>query len=171
MPLLRLAPWAIHCIHWAIAFGLYPTLPSRIPTHLDFGGAVTATSTTSWTSWFGFPLVAVATSALIAGLSAYLPKKPSLFNFPDKARFLRLPREAQEPVIVVMRSMLDLTAAGVALVMASAHALLWYATQGPVPAAAHVLLLLLTVLLGPVLLVYSSRVSTAVDEAERRLVR
>jgi len=171
MPLLRLAPWAIHCVHWAIALWLYPTLPSRIPTHLDFGGVVTATSATSWGSWFGLPLVAVATSALLAGLSAYLPNKPSLFNFPDKERFLRLPPEAQQPVIVEMRGMLDLTAAGVGLVMALAHALLWYAAQGPVPALAHVLLMLLTVLLGPALLVYTSRVSAAVDAAERQLPR
>ena len=87
------------------------------------------------------------------------------------SRFLRLPPEAQKPVIVVMRGMLDLTAAGVALVMALAHALLWYAAQGPVPALAHVLLMVLTVLLGPALLVYTSRVSAAVDAAERELPR
>ena len=165
MPLLRLAPWIIHCIHWAIAFGLYPTLPPRIPTHLDFGGAVTATRATSWGSWFGLPLVAVATSALLAGLSAYLPKKPSLFNFPDKERFLRLPPAAQAPVIVVMRATLDLTATGVALVMAMAHALLWYAARGPVPAVAHAMLFVLTLLLGPAILLATSRVSAAVDAA------
>jgi hypothetical protein len=171
MPLLRLAPWAIHCIHWAIAVGLYPTLPPRIPRHLDLGGTVTAMGATSWASWFGLPLVAVATSALLAGLSAALPRHPDWYNFPDKERFLRLPRAAQAPVVALMRSTLDLTATGVALVMALGHALLWYAARGPVPAAAHVMLLLLTVLLGPGILVSTSRLSAAVDAAERELPR
>lgn len=171
MPLLRLTPWAIHCVHWAIALWLYPTLPSRIPTHLDFGGVVTATSATSWGSWFGLPLVAVATSALLAGLSAALPRHPDWYNFPDKERFLRLPRAAQAPVVALMRRTLDLTATAVALFMLLVHAMLWRAASGPVPAAAHVVVLLLGILLAPVILWSTSRVSAAVDAAERELPR
>ena len=166
---MRLLPWVVVGIHCVLAIGVYPALPSRIPTHLDFSGAVTATRITSWWSWFALPLVSGATTGLIAALSAYLPRNPSLFNFPDKARFLALPTEYQPPVVQVMRTTLDLTALGVALTMGLVHGLLWRAAVGAVPQSAHLVLLLLTLLLGPGILLSVGRVSAAVDAAEQRL--
>ena len=165
----RLLPWLFVGIHLLFAAGVYPTLPPRIPTHLDFNGVVTATSATSWWSWFALPMVSVATTGLVAGIAAYLPRNPSLFNFPDKARFLALPPEYQPPVVAVMRTTLDLTASGVAITMGLVQLLLWRAAFGAVSHSAPVLLLLLTLLLGPGILLSVTRLSAAVDAAERRL--
>ena len=165
----RLLPWLFVCIHVLFAAGVYPTLPPRVPTHLDFNGVVTATSATSWWSWFALSMVSAATTGLVAGLAAYLPRNPSLFNFPDKARFLALPAEYQPPVVAVMRTTLDLTASGVAITMGLVQLLLWRAAFGTVPRSAQVVLLLATLLLGPGILLSVTRLSAAVDAAERRV--
>lgn len=167
--LTRLLPWVFVGIHFLFAVGVYPTLPPRIPTHLDVSGVVTATSATSWGAWFALPMVSVATTGLLAAIAAYLPRNPSLFNFPDKARFLALPAEYQPPVVAVMRTTLDLTASGVAITMGLVQLLLWRAAFGTVPRSAQMLLLLLTLLLGPAILLSVTRVSAAVEAAERRL--
>ena len=36
----RVLPWLFVCIHVLFAAGVYPTLPPRVPTHLDFNGVV-----------------------------------------------------------------------------------------------------------------------------------
>ena len=130
---------------------------------------VTATSATSWWSWFALSMVSAATTGLIVGIAAYLPRNPSLFNFPDKARFLALPAEYQPPVVAVMRTTLDLTASGVAITMGLVQVLLWRAAFGTVPRSAQVVVLLLTLLLGPGILLSVTRLSAAVDAAERRV--
>jgi hypothetical protein len=165
----RLLPWVFGGIHVVFAAVVYPALPPRIPTHLDFNGLVTSTSATSWWSWFALPMVSVATTGLLAAIAAYLPRNPSLFNFPDKARFLALPAEYQPPVVAVMRTTLDLTASGVAITMGLVQLLLWRAAFGRVPQNMQVVLLLLTLLLGPAILLSVTRVSAAVETAERRL--
>ncbi len=166
---MRLLPWLFVCIHILFAVGVYPSLPPRVPTHLDFNGVVTATSATSWWSWFALPMVSVATTGLVAVLAAYLPRNPSLFNFPDKARFLALPAEYQPPVVAVMRTTLDITASGVAITMGLVQLLLWRAAFGRVPQNMQVVLPLLTLLLGPGILLSVTRVSAAVEAAEQRL--
>ncbi|MDQ8161260.1 MAG: hypothetical protein P3C10_01615 [Gemmatimonadota bacterium] len=103
------------------------------------------------------------------GRTRLLPRNPSLFNFPDKARFLALPAEYQPPVVAVMRTTLDVTASGVAITMGLVQVLLWRAAFGTVPRGAQVVLLLLTLLLGPGILLSVTRVSAAVEAAERRL--
>ena len=165
----RFLPWLFVCIHVLFAAGVYPTLPPRVPTHLDFNGVVTATSATSWWSWFALTMVSAATTGLIVGIAAYLPQNPSLFNFPDKARFLALPAEYQPPVVAVMRTTLDITASGVAITMGLVQVLLWRAAFGTVPRSAQVVVLLLTLLLGPGILLSVTRLSAAVDAAERRV--
>ena len=165
----RFLPWLFVCIHVLFAAGVYPTLPPRVPTHLDFNGVVTATSATSWWSWFALTMVSAVTTGLIVGIAAYLPRNPSLFNFPDKARFLALPAEYQPPVVAVMRTTLDLTASGVAITMGVVQVLLWRAAFGTVPRSAQVVVLLLTLLLGPGILLSVTRLRAAVDAAERRV--
>ena len=167
--MIRILPWVVVGIHFLLAIAVYPTLPPRVPTHLDFSGVVTATSATSWWSWLLLPVVSAATTGLLAVISGYLPRNPSLFNFPDKARFLALPTEYQPPVVAAMRTTLDITAIGVAVIMGCVQGLLWRAAFGGVPQSAHLVLLLLTLFLGPGILLSVSRVSSAVDAAEERL--
>ena len=68
-----------------------------------------------------------------------------------------------------MRTTLDLTASGVAITMGLVQVLLWRAAFGTVPRSAQVVVLLLTLLLGPGILLSVTRLSAAVDAAERRV--
>jgi uncharacterized membrane protein len=166
--LLRILPWAIVAVHLLFAIAIYPSLGPTVPTHLDFAGQVTRTRPTSWVEWFGLPMVGVATLVLLQGIGALLPKHPQLFNFPEKERFLRIPRAYHGPVLALMRATLDLTGVIVTVIFLLVHVMLWLAGDGEAPAAMHVVILLLTVGTLPMILVVTSKINTAVEEAERR---
>jgi hypothetical protein len=72
-------------------------------------------------------------------------------------------------VVAVMRTTLDVTASGVAITMGLVQLLLWRAAFERVPQNMQVVLLLLTLLLGPAILLSVTRVSAAVETAERQL--
>ncbi|MBM3900038.1 MAG: DUF1648 domain-containing protein [Gemmatimonadetes bacterium] len=166
--LLRILPWAIVAVHLLFAIAIYPSLGPTVPTHLDFAGQVTRTRPTSWVEWFGLPMVSVATLVLLQGIGALLPKHPQLFNFPEKERFLRIPRAYHGPVLALMRATLDLTGVIVAVIFVLVHVMLWLAGDGEAPAAMHVVILLLSVGTLPMILVVTSKIDAAVVEAERR---
>lgn len=166
--LLRILPWAIVAVHLLFAIAIYPSLGPTVPTHLDFAGQVTRTRPTSWVEWFGLPMVSVATLVLLQGIGALLPKHPQLFNFPEKERFLKIPRAYHGPVLALMRATLDLTGVIVAMIFVLVHVMLWLAGDGEAPAAMHVVILLLSVGTLPMILVVMSKIDTAVEEAERR---
>jgi uncharacterized membrane protein len=166
--LLRILPWAIVAVHLLFAIAIYPSLGPTVPTHLDFAGQVTRTRPTSWVEWFGLPMVGVATLVLLQGIGALLPKHPQLFNFPEKERFVRIPRTYHGPVLALMRATLDLTGVIVAVIFVHVHVMLWLAGDGEAPAAMHVVILLLSVGTLPMILVVTSKIDAAVVEAERR---
>jgi len=166
--LLRILPWAIVAVHLLFAIAIYPSLGPTVPTHLDFAGQVTRTRPTSWVEWFGLPMVGVATLVLLQGIGALLPTRPQLFNFPEKERFLKIPRAYHGPVLALMRATLDLTGVIVTVIFLLVHVMLWLAGDGEAPASMHVAILLLSVGTLPMILVVTSKINTAVEEAERR---
>jgi len=168
MPLLRILPFGIFALLLAFAAGTYAGLPAAIPTHFDFSGAVTGVRTKSIQSWFGLPVIALGVHLLLLTVTQMLPKRPHLFNFPDKDRFLRLPTAYRGPVIAAMQWTLDLTSLLVMLVMATVQVLLWRASLGKADGIAHLSLLIFSILLGPAILISITRVTNAVDAAERR---
>lgn len=166
--LLRILPWAILAVHLLFAIAIYPSLGPTVPTHLDFAGTVTHTRSTSWPEWFGLPMIGVATLLLLQGVGAILPRRPELFNFAEKERFLRIPRAYHGPVIALMRATLDLTGVIVALTFLFVHLMLWRAGDGEAPAGMHIVILVLSVGTLPLILLMTSKINTAVEEAERR---
>lgn len=168
MPILRILPFGVLALMLAFAFATYADLPPQIPTNFDFNGVVTGVRAKSVQSWFGLPFITLGIHLLLLTVVYALPKRPQLFNFPDKDRFLRLPRSYQAPVIAVMQSTLDLTSLLVMVVMGLVQVMMWRAAHGATDRVLHVVMLILPVVLGPTILLSVSRVSTAVDTAERR---
>ncbi len=166
--LLHILPWAILAVHLLFAIAIYPSLGPYVPTHLDFAGKVTRMRSTSWLEWFGLPMIGVATLALLQGIGALLPKHPQLFNFAEKERFLRIPRAYHGPVIALMRATLDCTGVIVTVIFLLVHVMLWRAGDGEAPAAMHIVILLLSVGTLPMILLVTSKINAAVEEAERR---
>jgi uncharacterized membrane protein len=167
MPLTRILGYAILAAHVVFAVAVWGGLPDRIPMHLDLGGNVTREGARTLLSWFLLPAIAVATVALVQGIGRLLPAKPHLFNFPEKERFLRLPRERQGPVIAEMRTMLDIVVIEVAGIMLAVQVHLWRVAHGESSTLMPLLLVVAGVVLTPLALLRLGRVSEAVEQAER----
>lgn len=166
MRIFRFVALGLVVASFAFAAATYGALPERVPMRLGFDGEVTRTSARSPLAWFGLPIVALLTFALLQWVSSLLPRRPELFNFPDKERFLRMPREYHAPVVHEMRGVLDVTAALTLLVVLLVQLLLWRVAQGRAPGALAVGPWLGIAIL-PMFLVFLARVTNAVDRQER----
>jgi uncharacterized membrane protein len=168
MRILRILPWALLAVHLIFAIAIFPSLGPEIPTHLDFAGKVTRTRSTSWPEWFGLPMIGVATLLLLQGVGAILPRRPELFNFAEKERFLKIPRAYHGPVIALMRATLDLTGVIVALTFLFVQVMLWRAGDGKAPEWMNITVLVFPIGTLPMILLLTSKINTAVEDAERR---
>lgn len=168
MPVVRLLPWALCAALALFSVATYSTLPELIPQHFDSAGNITSSTGKSPWSWAMVPIIAVATQALLAGLGSLLPRQPELFNFSEKERFLKLPEEYRGPVIERMREILDVTSAFTVVVFGIVQFMIWRAALGTPANGLVVWLIVVSVLFAPGVFMLSSRVNTAVDEAERR---
>lgn len=166
--MLRMLPWALWGALALFSVATYANLPEMIPKHFDAAGNVTSMMRRSPWSWGIIPLIALVTQAGIAWTSVVLPKKPHLFNFNEKERFLRIPVTYHGPVIERMREMLDITGAFTVLVFATVQVMIWRSALGHPPGGMSLGLIIGTVLFTPGILILVSRVNTAVDEAEKR---
>ena len=168
MPLLRMLPWALWAALALFSAATYANLPDVIPNHFDAAGRVTSTTPRSWLSWSALPLIALATQAGLAWVSASLPRHPHWFNFPEKERFLRIPATYRAPVLDRMRQTLDAAAAFTVFVFTVVQVMVWRAALGHSPGALSLGLIIGTVMFVPGLLILTSRVNRAVDEADKR---
>lgn len=168
MPVLRMLPWALWGALALFSVATYANLPEMIPRHFDAAGNPTAMMQRSPWSWAMIPLIALVTQAGIAWTSSVLPKKPHLFNFSDKERFLRIPPAYRGPVIARMREMLDVAGALTVLVFATVQVMIWRSALGHPADGMSLGLILGTVMFTPGILILVSRVNTAVDDAEKR---
>ncbi|HRN52056.1 MAG TPA: DUF1648 domain-containing protein [Gemmatimonadaceae bacterium] len=168
MPVLRALPWALWAALALFSVATYTTLPEMIPRHFDAAGNPTAMMQRSPWSWAMIPIIALVTQVGIAWTAAVLPRKPHLFNFSDKERFLRIPAAYQGPVIEKMREMLDITGAFTVLVFATVQVMVWRSAMGHAADGMSLGLILVTVMFTPAILILISRVNTAVEEAEKR---
>lgn len=168
MTSLRILPWALLVSLFAFTFGTYDTLPSEIPTHINAAGEPTNVVPKSLGKWMLLPLVALAVQAMMAGISAFLPKRPDLFNFPEKARLLALPPSYQAPAVAWMRVVLDVSAMLTLLIMCYVQWMLWRTALGHRETAGLVVILVGSVLMLPAILILVSKVNDATLEAERK---
>lgn len=165
---LRILPWALLVGLFAFAFGTYDTLPAEIPTHVNSAGEPTRVVAKSLGKWLLLPLVALGVQALMAGISALLPKRPDLFNFPEKARLLTLPPAYQAPAVAWMRVTLDISALMTLLIMGYVQWMLWRTALGHREGAGMAVIMVGTILMLPAILIVVSKVNDATIEGERR---
>lgn len=162
---LRLVPWLLLLALVAFAALTYDTLPAEIPQHLDFSGDVTRTEGKSPLRWAMIPLLAAFTLALVQTISHFLPRHPSLFNFPGKDKLLALPTAYQAPVVAKMQDFLAITSVLMVLMMCGVQWLLWRAALGHSSSGASMLVLAFPVLLSVAVLMRLSGIISATNAA------
>lgn len=161
-------PWVLVVGIFAFSLGTYNTLPTEFPTHLDLAGEPTRLAPTSFGKWMVLPLVALGMQMALAGLGVFLPKRPDLFNFPEKARLLALPTSYQAPAVAWMRVVLDVTTIMTLLTLGFVQWMLWRAALGHRDTAGLALILVGGLMMAPIILILVSKVNDATIEAERK---
>lgn len=103
----------IHVVNLVLLVALFagsawawPHLPDPIPAHFNAGGEVTRWDERSLLSWYGLPLLALATVILNYAVAALVERRPRLINLPDKKAFLDLPRHRRAAVVELVRKFL-----------------------------------------------------------------
>jgi uncharacterized membrane protein len=164
----RILPWVVLIGLVVFSAATYADLPAEIPTKISARGIVTHTAPKGLFEWFLLVGIAALTQAFMTGLTVMLPKKPELFNFSEKEKFLRLPKEYQRPVIVHMQFAMDIIGALTMMTLGFVQWMIWRTALGHPPGLSLAWLMGLTVLIAPVAFLLVGRVSAEVDIQERR---
>jgi uncharacterized membrane protein len=85
-------------VYFGAAAALWPTLPDRIPIHFGLSGEPTRWVDATVAAWFGLPMVAAGLTLFVWWLGRLAVRYPTLWNLPDKERFLRLPPERRAAI-------------------------------------------------------------------------
>jgi hypothetical protein len=169
MSLWRLLPRLVLLGHVVFAIASYASLPSEFPAQFDLSGRVSRVAARTPAEWFAMPLTAAGTFALLLWIRARLPQRPEWFNFPGKEEFLDLPRPYQSPVIVEMQRVLDVTATLTLALLFAVQVMLFRTATQPDAGSMHPLTIVLpAILMGPIILLTTLRVQSAVDAARQR---
>lgn len=168
MTVLRVLPWALGVALVGFSIATYPTLPAELPRHADSAGAITSTVPKSWFSWMLLPGIGLLTQAMMFGLSLLLPKRPDLFNFPEKERFLALPPAYRASVIPRMQETLDGISAFTMVVFCYVQWMMWRTALGHSSRDMTIIIIVGSIALLPAILLMTTRVNNAVDEAVKK---
>jgi uncharacterized membrane protein len=168
MSVLRLLPWALWVALVGFSVATFESLPPEIPRHLNSAGAITTSVPRTWWSWMLLPFFALATQWLMFGLSHHLPKNPSLFNFPEKEKFLKLPPAYRGDVIPRMQETMDIIAVFVMLIFCFVQWVMYRAAHGHPTNNVSMFLMVATIAMVPGILVLTTRVNSAVDAADKK---
>ena len=107
-----LLPFAGLAVVWSLAGLWWPTLPAQIPLHFDGAGVPDRWGPASVANWFMLPFIATWLTAMIGGITAFMPALarswPAIVNVPQKRRWMALPLEARIRTIAPVRWMLSL---------------------------------------------------------------
>jgi len=124
--------WALLLLHGIGAVLAWSALPQRIPIHFGLGAAPDAWATTSLASWFGLFAVSAVTSTFIHALSRYGPL--TLWNIPEKERFLQLSPRQRAPVLELLYSFMAAAAICTTVALLALHLGLYLVASGRTPA-------------------------------------
>lgn len=93
--------WALSVGLVAWAAWLWPDVPARVPVHFGLDGEPDRWADRSVWSWFGLPLVGLATAAGLDALTRWSLSRPSApgINIPNKGAILALPPPRRAPVL------------------------------------------------------------------------
>jgi len=164
----RMLPWAVLIGLIAFSAATYTGLPQEIPAKISTRGVVTHTAAKSLFNWFLLVGFAGLTQALLTGITLLLPSKPELFNFSEKEKFLRLPKEFQPPVIARMQFAMDVIGACTMLTLAYVQWMIWRTATGHPIGLGLVGVIVSSVIIAPVAFLLVGRVSAEVDVQVRR---
>jgi uncharacterized membrane protein len=166
--ILRILPWAIWAALMIFSVGTFDGLPTQIPQHMNAAGAVVRSVERSWMTWMLLPIIAAATQGLLTGLTLLLPRNPELFSFPEKDRFLKLPREYQGDAIARMQETMDVIGALTMILLLAVQVILWRTALGHASKNALPFLMIGTIVFIPIALVLTARVNAATEVAEKK---
>jgi uncharacterized membrane protein len=116
---------------WLAASALaWPHLPERVPIHFDLAGNPTRWVGTSPFSWFGLTAIGALTSLFVWGMAWFGRRNPSLWNVPDRSRFVRLSPQARAPIVERMERVAGWTAVLCTVIFAAVQALVYASATG-----------------------------------------
>lgn len=165
---LRLMPWALWAALMVFSVSTFADLPAEIPQHFNAAGKVTRSAHTTWFSWLLLPLIAAATQALLTVLTLVLPKRPDLFNFPEKDRFLKLPEAYRAEIIPRMQETMDVLSIVMMLVLCSVQVMIWRSAMGHPTKNSLPFFMAGTLVFLPLALWLTSRVNAATEAADKK---
>lgn len=112
---------------------VYPTLPERFPIHFDLSGRPDAWMTRSVFAWLLLPILATAMAGLMEVMSRTSVGNPSLWNVPDKKRFLALTPAEQAPIVRRLRDYLAMVGTASTALLMLVQASVYDAATSPEP--------------------------------------
>ena len=113
---------------------VYPTLPERFPRHFDLSGQPDGWMERSVLSWLLLPMIAAAMAGLLEVMTRASARNPSLWNVPDKKRFLALTPAEQAPIVRLLQDYMGMVGtASIALLML-VQAAVYDSATSPTPA-------------------------------------
>ena len=123
---------ALLVLLWLGALVAWPSLPERIPYHLDPAGPDrwVAHDAGGLVVWLLLPILATGTSLLLRALSRYGADHPDIWSLPRKREFLALDPAARTPVVAALRAMVGRTILATTLMIAVAQLALGLAAHG-----------------------------------------
>ncbi|HEX2209054.1 MAG TPA: DUF1648 domain-containing protein [Longimicrobium sp.] len=138
---------------FAGSLAVYPTLPDRIPRHFGVTGEPDAWMRRSLLAWLLLPIIATATAGLQMAIGRAAASNPTLWNVPDKPRFLALTPAERQPIVQRLERFMALVGVMTTALLCLVQAAVWSAATGgartvppwALPAAVGVFVLLILV--------------------------
>jgi uncharacterized membrane protein len=163
---LRLVAWGIVVAMFVVAALTFAGAGERVAVHANAAGTVDRWAPKSLVSVFLLPAGAAVVVALLALVGAQSARRPELLNIPDKDKLVRLPARYRAPVLVRVLEMMDAAAVVVALTFGLIQ---WEFTRVAASdgSRVNVLVLIAPMFLTVGLLLFVSRITTALEEADR----
>lgn len=150
---------------------VYPSLPARFPRHFDASGRPDAWQERSVLSWLMLPLIAAGTATLLEMAARWSTANPSLWNVPDKPRFLALTPAEQAPIVALLRDFIGFVGVMTTTLMMIVQATVYIAARTPgngMPAYlfAAIGIIIMVILAGALRM--NARVGPMIRDAHRR---
>jgi uncharacterized membrane protein len=165
----RILPWVLLLMLLVFTGATYGDVSlTELPQRINAAGRVTDTMPKTLVNWFLLPGIAVLTQLGLTVITVLLPRRPELFNFPEKDRFLRLPPSYRAPVIREMQLTLDVTGTVTTLMLCVVQFVLWRAAIGASGSANGPWIAVAAIFVGPAILLMVTRVTSATEAAEKQ---
>ena len=75
---------------FVFSFIVYPDLPSKIPSHINFEGKADSFVNKTMLFWMLIPILSLVFLVIIQWISKLMDKKPQWINLPNKQKYLEL---------------------------------------------------------------------------------